>query len=236
VETTVEGSRAGRRRRRRLVAIGLVAAIAVAAAVVFRGPLFAGNFAVVDPGRAFRSAQPRTAEDFGRLIEGRGLATILNLRGGSRADPWYVAEVEATAARGVDFYDLPMSATARPSRRDLVALVDVLASCRKPLLIHCKSGSDRTGLAATLYRLVVLGEPPEAARRAFALEYGHVALGGTERLHEPIDEYAAHLAASGQLHTPSRFRDWLARTYRSDDPPGERSAMARPGPRAPAPR
>jgi hypothetical protein len=91
--------------------------LALAGAVVFRRPWFQGNFGVVEPGRVYRSAQPTGG--LPRLIQERALGSILNLRGGSRCDGWYVNEVRAARASGVDFYDFPMSATRRPSRHEL---------------------------------------------------------------------------------------------------------------------
>jgi hypothetical protein len=203
-----------------LVALGL----GLTGSVVFRRPLFEGNFGVVEPGRVYRSAQP--TRGLPRLIQERDLASILNLRGGSRCDGWYVSEVRAARASGVDFYDFPMSATRRPSRHELLVLIDLFGRCRYPLLIHCKQGADRTGLAVALYRMVAQGVAPEVAMRSFTIEHGHIPLAGTRHLHEPIDEYATWLAAGHRAHTPERFRAWVEHDYRSADPPG-------PGPAAP---
>src|SRR5262249_57216146 len=92
------------------------------------------------------------------LIRGRRIASVLNLRGGSLADTFYQEEVRVTHALGVDFYDLPMSATRRPSRRELLLLLDLFGRCRYPLLIHCKEGSDRTGLACAPYLMASRGD------------------------------------------------------------------------------
>ena len=93
------------------------------------------------------------------------------------------------------FYDLPLAATRRPTRRELLFLIDLLDRCPYPLLIHCKSGADRTGLASALYLMVKRNQPPELAENALALEFGHVPFLGTEHLHEPLHEYAAWLKA-----------------------------------------
>jgi protein tyrosine phosphatase (PTP) superfamily phosphohydrolase (DUF442 family) len=200
--------------------------------VIFRNPLFHKNFGVVEPARVYRSAQPDA--DFPRLIERYGLATILNLRGGSQADSWYAAEVRATREHGVDFYDLPMSATRRPRRRELLTLLELFESCRYPLLIHCKSGSDRTGLATALYRMYRNGEPPEEAMRAFSLSYGHVPIGGPEHLHEPLREYGAWLKEHRWTHDPGRLRAWIEQVYASDEPRQPLPPL-HPGPRKSAP-
>jgi hypothetical protein len=198
----------------KLAGILLVASLAFA--WMFQRPLFQGNLGVVDPGRVIRSAQPT-----GRLsgwIQKFGLASVLNLRGGSIGDPWYVSEVEEARDGNVDFYDFPMSATKRPSRRELLTLIEWLPRCRYPLLIHCKSGADRTGLVSALYLMVMCDVPPEKAMEAFSLSYGHVPLLGPERLHEPLIEYGDWLAANGLVHSPERFRTWVKDEYQAADP------------------
>lgn len=221
--------RSSRGKRLRGIAAGFLL-LSLLFALGFRGLLFQGNFGVVDPGRAYRSAQPTTG--LALLLQERRLGSVLNLRGGSPRDSWYANEVRACRAAGVDFYDLSLSATARPGRRDLLQLIDVFQQCRYPLLIHCKSGSDRTGLASALYRMVVLGQGPRQALASFAIAYGHVPLFGTQRLHEPINEYQAWLVAKGLTHSPERFRDWVAQDYHSVDPTTEPPPLE-PGTRVP---
>jgi hypothetical protein len=194
----------------------------------FRRPLFSGNFGVVDPGRVYRSAQPDRG--FAKLLRSKQLGSVLNLRGGSPDDPWYSQEVRLTRQFGVDFYDFPMNATRRPSRAELLVLLDLFRRCRYPLLIHCKSGSDRTGLASALYLMAVKGVGPEKASAEFSLDYGHVPLAGTQRLHEPFNEYRRWLSSEGLAHSPARFRDWVEHEYRSE-PPSNALRPLRPGPR-----
>ena len=205
-----------RRRKRRKIALGLLLVGTLAFASYFHRPLFRSNLGVVDEGLVYRSAQP--VGDILGLIREHKLGSIVNLRGGKDVDRWYVAEVEATQKAGVEFYDLPMSAVRRPTRHDLLVLIDMLDRCKYPLLIHCKSGSDRTGLAAGLYRMYRKGESPEQAENAFSLAHGHVPLLGPERLHEPFDEYAAWLAEHHLVHTPERLVGWIKLDYRAEDP------------------
>lgn len=224
--------RSSRRRSRRRIILAALGVVVLALAGVFHRPWFLGNVGVVDPGKVYRIAQPKGA-GLARSLDEQGIASVLNLRGGSMSDSWYAAEVEAAGARGIDFYDLPMKAEERPGRNDLLALIDLFPQCRYPLLIHCKAGADRTGLASALYRMVMLGEAPEIAEGQFTVFHGHVPLLGTAHLHEPIDEYAAWLRAEGLEHTAERFRRWIAEEYRSDEPladyeplqPGSRWAL-----------
>lgn len=222
------GRRSRRSRRRRYLGL-LAGAALLLSAYTFQRPLFYGNFAAVERGRVYRSSQPRGGLE--GLIRGYKLATILNLRGGTPAEAFYADELRLTRRYGVDFYDFPMSATRRPNRRELLTLLDLFGRCKYPVLIHCKSGSDRTGLASALYLMAgPRGVAPDRALRAFSLHYGHVGLGGTETLHEPFVEYAGWLKAQRVAHTPGRLRHWVEYEYAGDDTtPGFRPL--RPGPR-----
>ena len=197
-------------------AVVVVVVCALTLSWVFWRPWFEGNLAVVDEGQVIRSAQPTS--QLPRLVADYHLRSILNLRGGNPADSWYDAEVRTTQARQLVYYDLPLSATRRPTRRELLFLIDILARCPYPLLIHCKSGADRTGLASALYLMTRKGEPPEQAERTFALEFGHIPIAGTQHLHEPLHEYAAWLKSQRLPHTAERFRAWVKNDYRSSDP------------------
>jgi protein tyrosine/serine phosphatase len=205
--------------------------LAVASTAVLYRPIFLGNVAAVEPGKVYRCAQPKANLD--ELIAELRPGSILNLRGGWYTDDWYAAEVEATEQSGIDFYDFPMKATRRPSRAELLTLIDLLDRCRYPLVIHCKSGADRTGLASALYRLVVLGHSPDEALEEFSIFYSHIPLAGPERLHAPFKEYRDWLQAEGKVHDPSLFRDWVARHFRDEQPAAESEPIAplEPGPR-----
>ena len=78
----------------------------------------------------------------------------------------------------------------------------------KPMLVHCKSGSDRTGLAVTLYLHVIKGQPLDEARRALSWKYGHWSFGSAGVVHRLLDAYAAAHAATG-----IGFEDWVRQDY-----------------------
>ena len=60
------------------------------------------------------------------------------------------------------------------------------------------------------------GELPAAEALLFAMRYGHIPIGGPERLHEPLLEYDAWLKARQLVHMPARFRDWVVHVYPSN--------------------
>ncbi|HEU5117238.1 MAG TPA: tyrosine-protein phosphatase [Isosphaeraceae bacterium] len=204
--------------------------IAVPLVWIFRGPIGFANFGVVHETRVYRCAQP--GDDLEATARDLKIRSILNLRGGSQDDEFYRSEVQVADRLNLDFYDLPMSATQRPSRTDLLRLLDILDHCRYPLLIHCKSGADRTGLATSLYRLQIQGQNPEKAEEGFSLAYGHIPFFGPDQLHEPLHEYQQWLQSQNLTHSPSRFRSWVTWDYADGDPPGALERPMQPGPRA----
>jgi len=217
---------------KRILRIGIAVLLLGAAApgALLLRPLVSSNLGTVDPGRVIRAAQP--ISQLPQIIKEYHLASILNLRGGSSRDTWYASEVRTAQASGVAFFDFPLNATTRPTRRELLTLINYFDHCPYPLLIHCKAGADRTGLASALYLMMQREEPPRQASRAFTIYHGHIPLFGTEHLHEPLDEYARWLDARGLAHTPPRFREWVKNDYQSADPSVDPTPLVR-GPRKP---
>ena len=99
---------------------------------------------------------------------------MLNLRGLNRNTSWYDDEIETSESFHISHYDLKLSSGEELDDKQLQELVTILRECPKPLLIHCRDGADRTGLAAALYRYDVLKQDPEVAISELSLWYGHV--------------------------------------------------------------
>ena len=49
----------------------------------------------------------------------------------------------------------------------------LLRSAPKPVLIHCQSGADRSGLVAALYEYTIAARPLEEAQEQLSLLFGH---------------------------------------------------------------
>jgi len=78
----------------------------------------------------------------------------------------------------------------------------------KPILVHCKSEADRTGLAVTLYRHVIKGEPLDVARKSLHWSYGHLSFGQAGVVHRILDAYADAHDRSGVT-----FEQWVRDSY-----------------------
>ncbi|MBE0581920.1 tyrosine-protein phosphatase [Devosia sp.] len=131
-----------------------------------------GNIHEVVPGLLFRSNQLRAAQ-LQTLLQDEGIRTVINLRGGSRQDDWYREEADVVAGAGARLVDIPIADDKEPDITSITRLLAALRTSPTPVLIHCKAGADRTGLAAALYLLEVAGLPPDVAARHLSFAYGH---------------------------------------------------------------
>ncbi len=163
------------------------------------------NFYQLAPG-IYRSNQP-SARQLAAIHRRTGLASVLNLRGKSKHS-FYLFEKEACKKLGITLIDLPMSASEAPSREKLVKLCDSLHTVQKPFLIHCKSGADRTGLAAVLYLLLIEKRPPAEAKRQLSLSYLHV-----ERSAAGIQDHLLRCFEAANRETGIEFMDWARTVY-----------------------
>ncbi|WP_158043666.1 dual specificity protein phosphatase family protein [Skermanella pratensis] len=137
--------------------------------------LLGENFHSVVADELYRSAQP-TPERIARYRKDYGIRTIINLRGDNTGSAWYDAEVEASRRLGIGHMDFRMS-----SRRELTVaqfgdLMALLRTAEKPVLIHCLSGADRSGLVSALYVAGIAGLGEEEAESQISFHYGHIPL------------------------------------------------------------
>ena len=122
------------------------------------------GFREVVPG-VFRSAQP----DPGglRAIRERGVQTVVVLRSSIPK-----AERETADRIGLELVHVPMDGTKIPSMEEVDrALAVILEPSKRPVLVHCAQGEERTGAVIAAYRVVAEGRDPAAAE-AEALELG----------------------------------------------------------------
>lgn len=134
-----------------------------------------GNFAPVVEGAVYRSNQP-TPERLADYQAAYGIKTVINLRGAVPDEDWYALEKLATEALGMTLIDVPLSSTRELSDQELQQLVEILRTAEKPILIHCRSGANRTGLAAAIYLAAIDHVDPKKAGKQLSLRFGHIAV------------------------------------------------------------
>lgn len=101
----------------------------------------------------YRSEQPDAAAF--KYLRDLGIKSVLNLRD---------RHVDTALLDGLDLveYDVQIQAKAFTDAEIVRALRAIMAA-RKPVLVHCQHGSDRTGAVIAMYRIVVQGWTREQA-------------------------------------------------------------------------
>jgi protein tyrosine phosphatase (PTP) superfamily phosphohydrolase (DUF442 family) len=196
----------------RTAGYGIVLGAAAAVGVEVRSVFLGRNWHEVLPGRAYRSAQ-LSYSDLLAAVRSHGVRTVVNLRGTSPGTDWYDAESRATRDVDIAQEDITLSALRLPAPDELRRLVDVLDHAAYPLLLHCRQGVDRTGLASALLLLLHTDATPSQARTQLGLRYGHVAIGPTRCMLQFFDLYDDWLHRQGRPHSPDTLREWADRGY-----------------------
>lgn len=133
----------------------------------FRAP-FDGvrHFGVVDDGVLYRCGQP-TAAQLRELIQKYGLKCVVSLRGVRGADDpdaWEAQERAVCEELGVQFVTIPCNHKNPPTQAQVEQFIDTTRDpARRPTLVHCRLGQQRTLLFCALYRVRVQGMDPQAA-------------------------------------------------------------------------
>ncbi|HEX3952868.1 MAG TPA: dual specificity protein phosphatase family protein [Stellaceae bacterium] len=131
-----------------------------------------GNFHTVSEGVLYRSAELSKA-GFEAAARDHGIKSVLNLRGAHVGQGWYDDEIAAAREAGLAHFDYGISAKRFVTGQQIAEILDIVRRAPKPLLIHCMSGADRTGLVAALYRYTAGGQSAAAADQQLSLRYGH---------------------------------------------------------------
>ncbi|MBK8915955.1 MAG: tyrosine-protein phosphatase [Phycisphaerales bacterium] len=156
------------------------------------------NFHAIEAGRAYRCAQVREAT-LPWVVRTHGIRTVVNLRGPNPGTDWYDREVRICDELGVRRIDIRMSASSLPTPENLLLLYDTIRTAEEPLLFHCKSGADRTGMAAAAWRRIQLGEDAATAGRQLSMRFGHF-----RNVHPEMFELI-------RMMTPTR--EWIEQEY-----------------------
>ena len=97
----------------------------------------------------YRGGQP-TKDGFMELKQ-LGVTTVINLRDN---DDHARYEESLVVAAGLKFINMPLGNWDRPEVEEIDAImseIDILSN--KPVFVHCKRGSDRTGTVMAVYRM-----------------------------------------------------------------------------------
>ncbi|MBM3358527.1 MAG: hypothetical protein FJY54_12475 [Betaproteobacteria bacterium] len=193
--------------KRFLLALLAFCVIVVAGLAIW---LTGANFHPVIAGKLYRSAQPKAAQ-LEAVVKQHGIKTVINLRGSNREKEWYRAVRNDAPRLGIEVHDIEFRSRGLPDIAALLKLVDALQRAPRPLLVHCRDGADRPGLASAVALLLDGNHDLDAATGQTSLYYRVIREDSIGR--EFLRAYRAALEATGRKHTPEHLISWIKNGY-----------------------
>jgi len=145
------------------------------------------NFMTVEEDVVYRSRQ-MTGDALDAYIKKYGIKTVVNFRAEHKGTPWYDDEIAACKRNGVDHFDFSWSQGSIPAPESLARYLDLMASARTPVLLHCQGGTHRAGTGAAVYQLMQ-GKSPDEARKQFTLGFNDAPIGELVDLYEGSSKF-----------------------------------------------
>lgn len=96
----------------------------------------------------YRSAQPDRQVMF--AYADFGIRTVLNLRG-------FHSDEELVEGTSLALVEIPIHTWKAGHNDNVITMLQAIRDAKKPVLVHCQHGADRTGLAIAMYRIVEQG-------------------------------------------------------------------------------
>jgi protein tyrosine phosphatase (PTP) superfamily phosphohydrolase (DUF442 family) len=175
---------------------------------------FGSNFRTVVSGRCYRCAQPSSGT-LRMLARHLGIRSVINLRG-FEDEPWYLREQQLGKELGFRMVDQGMWAARPPTEDEMREIVHSVGEAEEPILIHCVSGIDRSGIVAAMYLLLRTDATVDQAAAQLSVRFGHNPWGKTACQDRVLAAYAAWLDREGLRHRPDHFRRWANNVYRQE--------------------
>ena len=136
-----------------------------------------------------------------------GVRTVVNLRGEAPHMAFFRLEERACKRLGLNLVNARTWSRGLLKPHEIQHLKTVIDSLETPAIAHCKSGADRAGFFAVLWRHWRLGEPIGHAMTELHWRYGHSSRAKTGMLDHFFDTYLRQ-AKPGQS-----LIDWVHHDY-----------------------
>ena len=188
-----------------LIAVGIIMGIILYYFYAF------GNFYEVVEERIYRSAQ-LSEKKLQNIFAKKKLKTIINLRGEDEGKNWYAMEKKIAEDNDIQYYSFRFVAHSLPNCTQLDALIEALKAAPRPLLLHCKGGADRTGLASALALAIEKDSPLSELKQQFSLIYGVIPFTGSTG-HLLFSQYENWLNHNGSRHNRDTLLYWIKNFY-----------------------
>ncbi len=185
--------------------------LVVVGVYAFRNLIFNNNIDEVVPGKVYRSAQ-MTSHRLRETTRRLGIKTVINLRG-QKDEAWYREEKKVCEEEGVLLEDVGFSGRKYPGASQLTRLLAALSRHdNEPVLIHCRQGTDRSGLASA-FVMIIRGHPPDKVLEEFSLRHGSFGTGFNRKMRSVIESYLAWAEQKGEEPGEESLRNWINNAY-----------------------
>ncbi|WP_025827111.1 tyrosine-protein phosphatase [Acetobacter okinawensis] len=162
------------------------------------------NFHAVIPGKVYRCNHPTPAR-LRRAVRKLGLRTLVNLRGHRQCGSDALSR-NAAARIGLTHLDMAFESRGAPHKDRILRFAKMYGSLQFPMLMHCKSGADRAGLASALV-IMFEGGSAEQALGELSWRFGHFRGSRTGIL----DAFFLRYQAQAEGRIP--FMEWVCNEY-----------------------
>ena len=164
------------------------------------------NFHTIDLD-IYRSGQP-TPRNIRKYKKKYNINIILTLRRPSDAG-YFILEKEEAKKNGIQLMDIPIRAKVLPDKETIKHILNLFDNLTYPILIHCKSGADRTGFVAALYLFYKYNDINKA-KLQLSYKFFHNKYTETGIIDAFFDEIEKIGLQNNQLY------DWVENSYNKD--------------------
>jgi len=175
--------------------------------------LFKNNFHEVVPGRLYRSAEMSRA-DLDQIIKEHGIKSVIDLRlKKDQKDHSGESEQEVVENNGGRYFHVPLKSDRAAQQQGLEALLRAYDQAELPILVHCSSGTHRSGVASAIWMLDKEHATLKEAQQQLTAKYGFFKFErALKSLYtgQPTLDTIFGLYQSETEGSNESFRDWLA--------------------------
>jgi len=179
----------------------------------FAHVLFSNNLHEIVPSEIYRSSE-MPVSTFVSETQRLGIKTVLDVRlGPDKLSKEYLGEAEALNAVGINYIHFPLKGSREMTQEQVADLLKLLNSAENPLLVHCSSGTHRSGVVTAIYLMDVKGLPYHEAIQQMSGKYGFFrfereiksAVSGRPTIDNILWRYGEFL----EKHPNVKFREWV---------------------------
>jgi protein tyrosine phosphatase (PTP) superfamily phosphohydrolase (DUF442 family) len=160
----------------------------------------------------YRSAQ-LSGNNLQKNINKYQFKSIINLRGKDIKESWYQTENDIAKNNNIKLYNVRLSAYKFPVCSEVDSLVKILQTAKKPILLHCQAGADRSGMASALALSIEQDASLQDIKTHFSWKYFVNPFRDQTSGKLFFSSYEQFLLKSGINHNRSNLLFWIKNNY-----------------------